>query len=221
MHHRVHQYLYHHPHIEQLIIKKEDFPEWQEEKDLLQTLQSLYNSYESDSRHFTTQKSLKGDLTTDEQKKLEKASNNINNGVVKAILPLQNNSDSHHGVSLLTTGTYLNQELLNAVETGWLNFSEPLIKGGLIDNPDAFLDMIKGEGYLRDYLKLKAIYKILEQAKYLRDEVGEDDTKLDSLMQNITQLSDKLYEKWGNYRQDAKALLEKTMKDVAGMIEEE
>ncbi len=200
---------YHHPHIEQLIIKKEDFPDTESTQALLAELKKLYQRYDEESESYASQKDLTKDITDAELQ----SAKFLNSRTVQMLNPLRHDA-SYHSVSLLTTGTRLNQELLNAMESEWLRFSDPLISGGVIKNADDFLDIIKGTGLLRDHLKLKALHQILAKAKSMHTEMETDTRKLDTLMTNIETYSNELLDEWLALHPEAEEAIKDAIKNV-------
>ena len=192
---------YQHPHIEQLIIEKIDFPK--DSENLLGELQKLYQRYESESGKYTAQKDLTKDITEAELQSAQF----MNSKTVQMLNPLRHGND-YHSVSLLTTGTSLNQELLNAMESEWLRFSDPLISGGVINDADEFLKIINGTGILRDHLKLKALHQILAKAKSMHTEMETDTSKLDTLMRDIQSFATDLNNKWLSLHPEAKKAID-------------
>ncbi|MCH9852234.1 MAG: hypothetical protein K0U45_01875, partial [Alphaproteobacteria bacterium] len=119
-----------HTHIERILIKPEHYSKTKDSAELLKELQKVFFNYETISREFVSQFDWDKPLS---KSAIEKISF-VNSGTVKMLLPLQNIGDDYHGTSLLMTGTYLNQQLLNIMEAETLQSAAALVEIDAIKN---------------------------------------------------------------------------------------
>ncbi len=201
-----------HTHIERILIKPEHYSKTKDSADLLKELQKVFTKYEAFSREFASQFDWDKPLDSNRIEKIKL----VNSDIVKMLLPLQNIGDDYHGVSLLMTGTYLNQQLLNIMEAETLQSSAALIQIDAIKNADDFLKFFanSGTGLLRDYLKLKSLNRLLTHAKTMLQAVGEYNNQLEPLMANIKNEAKILKEKWHTENKIIRDSLQKNLKNI-------
>ena len=201
-----------HTHIERILIKPEHYSKTKDSADLLKELQKVFTKYEAFSREFASQFDWDKPLDSNRIEKIKF----VNSDIVKMLLPLQNIGDGYHGVSLLMTGTYLNQQLLNIMEAETLQSSAALIQIDAIKNADDFLKFFanSGTGLLRDYLKLKSLNRLLTHAKTMLQAVGEYNNQLEPLMANIKNEAKILKEKWLAKNKIIRDSLQKNQKNI-------